>query len=64
MYEKSSQGRAALARRPHGGECNGPDGQIEIGRRGDDRGVVTAEFKDRAGKTGGEARADVAAHGG
>ena len=64
MHEQPPQRRAALARRAHGREGDGADCEIEIGRRRDDGGVVAAELQDRAGETGGEARADGAAHGG
>ena len=64
MHEEPPQRGAALARRAHGREGDRPDGEIEIGRGRDDGGVVAAELKDRAGETGGEPRADGAAHGG
>ena len=62
MHEKPPQCRTALARRAHGREGDGPDCEIEIGRGRDNSGVIAAELQDRAGETGGETRADSAAH--
>jgi len=42
----------------------GADCEIEIGRGRNNGGVVATELEDRAGETGGEPRADCAAHGG
>src|SRR3546814_2714996 len=39
-----------------------PQRQLEIGRGGDDRGVVAAEFEDRFAETARHALADGAAH--
>ncbi|MNI17221.1 hypothetical protein D3C73_705860 [compost metagenome] len=64
MHEEAAQCRAALASGAHGGESDTAQGQIEIGRRGDYRGIVAAEFEDRASETLSELRSDFAAHAG
>src|SRR3546814_21044967 len=43
-------------------KCDSPQRQLEIGRGGDDRGVVAAEFEDRFAETARHALADGAAH--
>jgi hypothetical protein len=53
----------ALAGRSHGGEGDGADCQIKIGRGRDNGGVIATKLEDRAGETGSEARADGATHG-
>src|SRR3546814_12718748 len=45
-----------------GTKCDSPQRQLEIGRGGDDRGVVAAEFEDRFAETARHALADGAAH--
>src|SRR3546814_13932112 len=45
-----------------GTRCDSPQRQLEIGRGGDDRGVVAAEFEDRFAETARHALADGAAH--
>src|SRR5271166_1607413 len=64
MHKEPTQGGAALAGRAHGGEGDGPDCQIEIGRGRDDGAVIATELEDRARETGGEPRTNGAAHGG
>jgi hypothetical protein len=50
--EEAAQGGAALAGRAHGGEGDGAQGEVEIGRGRDDGGVVAAELEQGAGEAG------------
>ena len=47
VHDQPAQRGAALAGGARRGEHDAAHGQIEIGRRGDDRGVVAAEFQQR-----------------
>ena len=64
MDEQASQRRATLSGGSHGREGNPAEGEVEIGGRSDDRGIVAAEFKQRAREALCQARTDCAAHGG
>src|SRR3546814_4820981 len=62
MDNEPAHRRAALTSGAHGTKCDSPQRQLEIGRGGDDRGVVAAEFEDRFAETARHALADGAAH--
>jgi hypothetical protein len=62
--EQAAQGGAALAGGAHGGEGHPAQGEVEVGRGGDDGGVVAAQFQDGAGEARGQHRRHGAAHAG
>ncbi len=56
--------RAALAGGADRGKEDGAHRHVEVGGRGDDHGVVAAEFEDGAAEAGRHFRADGGAHAG
>ncbi len=62
--DEAAEGGAALACGAHGREGDGAEGEVEVGRGGDDGCVVAAEFEDGLGEARGEFGRDGAAHGG
>ena len=52
--DQAAQRGAALPGRADGGEHDRPHRHVEIGGRGDDHGVVAAEFEDRAAEPRGD----------
>ncbi len=64
MHDQPAQGCAALAGGAHGGEGDAAQGQVQVGRGGDDGGVVAAELQQRTAEPGGDPGPDLAAHGG
>ena len=50
VHDQPPQRRTPLAAGAGGGEGDRPHGQIQVGRRGDDHGVVAAEFQQRAAR--------------
>ncbi len=64
MNDQAAQCRAALAGGTHRGKRDAAQGELEIGRGADDRGVVSAELEQAAAKPCGNARTDLLAHSG
>ena len=64
VHKQAAQRGAALACCAHGRKGNAAQRQVQIGRGGDDGGVVSTQLQNGAGKAGCEARAYSAAHGG
>jgi len=62
VRDDPTQGGAALPGGAGGGEHDGAHGQIEVGRRRDDRRVVAAEFEQQATEATGDPRCHRAAH--
>ncbi len=62
MDEDAAGGGATLAGGADGAEQNGARGQVQVGRGGDDDGVVAAQFEQRAAQAALTTFADVAAH--
>ena len=52
VHDQAAQAGAALAGGAGGREDDATQCQVEVGRRGDDRGVVAAELEDRHDRTG------------
>ncbi|MNP10340.1 hypothetical protein D3C76_1024850 [compost metagenome] len=64
MHDQTAQRSATLAGGTHGAEQDAAHGQVQIGTRGQDHGVVAAELEDAATETRSDPRADLAAHAG
>ena len=62
VNDQAAGGRAALARGPDRGEGRGPDRQLEVGARGDDDGVVSAQLQERPAEPAADDFADAPAH--
>ena len=62
MEDQPAERRAALACGPHGGEGDGPEGEVEVGPARDDRGVVAPQLQERSAHPRGDGLADLAAH--
>ena len=60
--DQPAQARAALPGGADGGEGDAAHGQLEVGRRGDDRRVVAAELEDQPAEARGDDRGDRTAH--
>ncbi len=62
VRDHPAQGGAALAGRAGRGEHDAAHGEVEVGRRRHDGGVVAAELEQAAAEARGDPRADLAAH--
>lgn len=62
VRDDAAQRRAALPGGACGGEHDAAHREIEVGRRGDDGGVVAAELQQHLAEPLGHARADLLAH--
>ena len=62
VHDQPAHRRAPLAGGAGGGEHDGAHGEVEVGRRRDDRGVVAAELEDGPAEAGGHPRRDRGAH--
>ena len=62
VHDQPPQRRAPLARGAGGGEDDAAHGEVEVGRRRDDGGVVAAQLEDRPAEAGGHPRRDRGAH--
>ena len=62
VHDQPAQRGTALTRGARGGEHDAANGQIEIRRRRDDRGVVAAEFQQHPAEPLRHPRADLLAH--
>ena len=60
MHDDAPRRGAALARRPHGTEQDGPNREIEIRMGSHDDGIVAAQFEDRSPQPIGHRRGHVA----
>src|SRR5699024_12330461 len=57
--DQPAHGGATLTGGTGGGRCNAAQGKIQVGRWGDDRGVVATEFQQVASETRGNDRGDL-----
>ena len=64
MNDQAPQRGAPLPGRTHRRECDGAHGQIEIGGRTYDCGIIAAQFEKRLSEARGDARRNCAAHNG
>ena len=62
MHDQPPQRRAPLAGGAGRREHDAADGEVEVGRRGDDRRVVAAELEEAAAEAGGDHGRDLAPH--
>ena len=62
VHDQTACGRAALARGPDRGECGRANRQLELGTRGDDDGVVSAELEEGPAETAADNFAHATAH--
>ena len=62
MHKQPPQGGAALSGCADRRKGNAAQGQIEIGRGGDDGGIVAAQFQNGAGETGRQLRGNLPSH--
>ena len=62
VHDQPPHRRAALARGARGGEHDAANGQLEIRRRRDDRGVVAAEFQQHPAEPLRHPRTDLLTH--
>ena len=62
VHDQPARRRAALAGGADRGEGRRADGQLEVGARGDDDGVVAAQLEERPAEPAADDLADAAAH--
>ena len=62
MHDQPAGGRTALAGGPDGGEGRCADRQLELGTRGDDDGVVSAQLQECPAEPAANDFAHAAAH--
>ena len=60
--DETAQAGAPLPGRADGGEGDASNGEVEVGRGSDDRGVVATELEDQPTEPAGDDRSDGAAH--
>ena len=64
VHDQAAQGGATLASSTHSREQDAAHGQVQVGARGQDHGVVATQFEDAAAETGSNTWAHFTTHAG